>query len=306
MCIRYFIPLEFDLPALIYYSFDTATVSGSTLLNLGSGGAAYNAQLINSPAISSSDKMVGTGAMQFTSSLSQYVQIPSFTTGTSGLSFAFWFKFLYTGVHSRVFDFGNDAGSDNILFARWDGNEDIYISTFRRAARYSQTSLFEQNVNDNTWRHAVWTIDPSGNWVVYVNGNLLRSYGSVSYPNAVTRTLNYLGKSNWGRDAYLNGAIDEFYMFEYVLSADQVKELFYLGRNRVVFALPYYNRVSVHESDDTFILHSSYVILQLLLFGLSLTSLCFFSRLNSLRLEYLSHTGVFYWYDYETAINKWR
>ena len=230
MCIRYFIPLEFDLPALIYYSFDTATVSGSTLLNLGSGGAAYNAQLINSPAISTSDKMVGTGAMQFTSSLSQYVQIPSFTTRSSGLSFAFWFKFSSTGAHSRVFDFGNDDWSDNILFARWDGNEDIYISTRRSGAPYTPTSVFGQTVNDNTWRHVVWTLDPSGIWVVYVNGNLLRSYGSAFYPNAVTRTLNYLGKSNWGRQPYLNGAIDEFYMFESVLSADQVKELFKSGQ----------------------------------------------------------------------------
>jgi len=230
MCIRYFIPREFDLPALIYYSFDAAAVSGSTLLNLGSGGAAYNAQLINSPAMSTSDKMVGTGAMQFTSSLAQYVQIPSFTTGTSGLSFAFWFKFSYTGAQSRVFDFGNDDWSDNILFARWDGNEDIYISTRRSGTPYTQTSVFGQTVNDNTWRHVVWTLDPSGNWVVYMNGNLLRSYVRLTYPNAVTRTLNYLGKSNWGRQPYLNGAIDEFYMFESVLSADQVKELFKSGQ----------------------------------------------------------------------------
>ena len=74
-------------------------VSGSTLLNMGSRGAPQNAQLINSPAISTSDKMVGTGAMQFTYSLSQYVQIPSFTTGTDGLSFAFWFKYYSTGAH---------------------------------------------------------------------------------------------------------------------------------------------------------------------------------------------------------------
>eukprot|EP01042_Synura_sphagnicola_P036297 gene36297-biopygen952 len=211
--------------ALIYYSFDTATVSGSTLLNLGSGGAAYNAQLINSPAISTSDKMVGTGAIQFTSSLSQYVQIPSFTTGTSGLSFAFWFSSSLTGENGRIFDFGNGGPADNILFAFTSGG-DSYLMCADGLIINAKYSIFGAYVNDNTWKHVVWTIDPSGIWVVYVNGNIQQSLGKVLHPQAVKRTLNYLGKSNWWWDPYLNGAMDEFYIFESVLSADQVLQLY--------------------------------------------------------------------------------
>ena len=170
MCIRYFIPREFDLPALIYYSFDAAAVSGSTLLNLGSGGAAYNAQLINSPAISTSDKMVGTGAIQFTSSLSQYVQIPSLTTGTSGLSFAFWFKFAETEDNSSIFDFGNGMNLDNILLTP------SYILCTDGSIRYQHNLLLRQfQAIVHNWIHVTWTINTGGTWEIYLNGNLYMS-----------------------------------------------------------------------------------------------------------------------------------
>ena len=217
-------------PALLHYSFDTATVSGSTLLNLGSGGAAYNAQLINSPAISTSDKMVGTGAIQLTSSLAQYVQIPSFTTGKSGLSIAFWFKITSTETYTCVFDFGNGL-YDSIFFGQLNGYGDIYC---RNESIVSERLIFFRgSVNDNTWRHVVWTIEPSGVWVIYLNGNILQSYAKIFYPNAVTRTENYIGRSNFEWYPYLNGSIDEFYMFESVLSADQVMQLYSQGENTV-------------------------------------------------------------------------
>eukprot|EP01042_Synura_sphagnicola_P036395 gene36395-biopygen4135 len=44
-------------PLYIYYSFDIDTVSGSSLMNLGPEGSAYNAQLYGSPIITTTDYM---------------------------------------------------------------------------------------------------------------------------------------------------------------------------------------------------------------------------------------------------------
>ena len=56
------------LTGLIYYSFDTSSVTGNIVTNLGSGGSAYNGQLDGGPVVSSIDKAVGTGAISLISS----------------------------------------------------------------------------------------------------------------------------------------------------------------------------------------------------------------------------------------------
>jgi len=88
------------------------------------------------------------------------------------------------------------------------------------------------NVNDGVWRHFVLVIDGGGNWKVYLNGVLIRTYSNEYYPPSKTRVLNYLGRSNWATDSYSNGAIDEFYMFFSVLSASDVQALYNAGETR--------------------------------------------------------------------------
>ena len=198
--------------------------------NLGTGGSAFDATLYNSPTVSTSDKKVGSAAMAFVSSSSQYIQIPALTIGSSGLSFAFWFKSSSSVDWARVFDFGNtppgvDTSNNNVYFAI--KSNDVDINSFPPVTDpYHQSGIFKQNVNDGVWRHAVWTIDVSGNWLVYLNGALVCTFNSIVYPPVMSRAYNYLGKSGWASDPYLNGAIDEFYMFYSVLSASQVTALY--------------------------------------------------------------------------------
>eukprot|EP01042_Synura_sphagnicola_P001038 gene1038-biopygen1114 len=214
--------------AFLYYSFDSSTVFGSTVVNLGTGGSAYNALMVNNPVISTTDKKAGTGAIAFTAASSQYVQIPAFTTGSSGLTFAFWFKFINSLTTSRIFDFGNDVGTDNILVWRYETG-DLSMQIYRSTLVANEPGMTGLNVNDGVWRHIVWVIDSGGNWKVYLNGALTRTLSNVYYPPSITRALNYLGRSNWPFDPYLNGAIDEFYLFFSVLSASDVLALYNAG-----------------------------------------------------------------------------
>ena len=71
-----------------------------------------------------------------------------------------------------------------------------------------------------------WTVDVNGNWAVYLNGALTNFYSAVLYPSAISRLYNYLGKG----DTYLNGAMDEFYVFQFVATAAQIQELYELGK----------------------------------------------------------------------------
>jgi hypothetical protein len=80
-------------------------------------------------------------------------------------------------------------------------------------------------VNDNEWRHIAWTLDPNGEWKIYVNGALIHTVTKV-YPNAVQRTLNYIGKSHWTDQPYYNGAIDDFRYYTRVLTSSEVTDIY--------------------------------------------------------------------------------
>jgi len=213
--------------ALLYYSFDSSTVSGTTLHNLGTGGSAYDATLVSSPTISTTDVVVGTGSIQFSAGSSQYVTIPSFSTSSAGLSFAFWFKFNGCSANCRIFDFGNGAPSDNLYFHLSTTN-DFLAHMYLGTSNFGVPTGSGLNVNDGQWRHLAWTVDARGNWMLYLNGVLISSYLGLVYPNAISRTSNYLGKSPFG-SPYLNGAIDDFYVYQSLLTAAQVQDLYQRG-----------------------------------------------------------------------------
>ena len=217
----------FVTTALLYYSFDTSTIYGSTVTNLGSGGSAYNAVLMNGATITNAvaDKVVGSSAVKLSSASSQYIQIPPFQTGSNGVTVAFWFKFSGSSTNSHAFDFGNGKIVNNLLFIL-QSSGDCSLLGYHNSTQTSKSSVFNQVVNDGVWRHAAWTIDYNGNWIAYLNGQQTTSALNLYYPSAITRSYNFLGKSNSGSDPYMNGGIDEFYMFQNVLTAPQVLELY--------------------------------------------------------------------------------
>jgi len=87
------------------------------------------------------------------------------------------------------------------------------------------TNGWKVPVADNIWRHAAWTIDAKGTWTFYLNGVKVTS-ALMGYPDYVARQYNYLGRSGWDNDPYFNGAIDEFYVFDYFVTPAQVLELY--------------------------------------------------------------------------------
>jgi len=182
--------------------------------------------MVNSPTISAVDVVVGTGSIQFSGS-SQYVTIPAFATGSTGLSFAFWFKFNGCSANCRIFDFGNGAPSDNLYFHLSTTN-DFSAHMYRGTSNFGVPTGSGLYVNDGQWRHVAWTVDTRGNWKLFLNGAQVNSYPGLVYPNAISRTTNYLGRNPFG-SPYLNGAIDDFYVYQSLLTAAQVQDLYQRG-----------------------------------------------------------------------------
>jgi Concanavalin A-like lectin/glucanases superfamily len=212
--------------AYLWYSFETGTVSGTSLTNLGNGRSS-TATLLNGASVSTSDYAVGTGALYLDASKSQYVRISSFTF-TNGISISLWFKANSVTTGVRIFDFGNGAPSNNIVM--YFSNDNLAVLTVVDSYNYNKkyADNVVSSVNDNTWRHIVWTIDSSGNWAIYLNGNIYWYGTSYNYPNTVARSYNYIGKSSNG-DPYYDGYIDDFGMYQLVLTANDVLNIYSYG-----------------------------------------------------------------------------
>ena len=149
----------------------------------------------------------------------------------NGVSFSFWCKSNFNSTNSRFFDFGNGLGVDNVVMYVDSNNIRTWMM---KGAQSSYSNQLKYQINDNTWRHVCWTMtyDASINsiYTIYVNGvNIYQQSNQTFtfYPNAATRQFCYIGKSNYTlTDTSFNGVIDDFRVYNRVLSEREVFELY--------------------------------------------------------------------------------
>lgn len=115
---------------------------------------------------------------------------------------------------SRIFDFANGSGNNNVLLALSNGTSgvpllDIYNGTSAQALSATQA------IQLNTWTH-VAVVFNAGTATIYFNGTAVGS-GPVLTPTNIVRTNNYIGKSNWP-DADANMIVDEFRIWNAAVS----------------------------------------------------------------------------------------
>ena len=187
---------------------------------------------MNGASISTADYRIGSGSLQLTASSSQYVQIPAFITGSTGLSISLWFRASSCSNYAYLFSFNSGLYTNDIMLQLHSGYPEFVI-WINGAWVFQTLSL---SMCDNVWRHVTWTLSPDGTWAVYVNGvsfqtSAVQGYVSQGYPYAATRNLNYLGMSQHGGNPYLQGAIDEFRIYNSVLGASDAWAL-YAGNNK--------------------------------------------------------------------------
>jgi len=77
----------------------------------------------------------------------------------------------------------------------------------------------------NEWQHVVATVDDSGLMKLYRNGEL-RGAILGHLPQSITRTQQYVGKSNWGNDSELLGMIDDLRVYDRSISLDEVEQIY--------------------------------------------------------------------------------
>ncbi len=205
--------------------FDEATGTNA----VDSSGNPWNGTLVNTPTWTSG---ILKGAVNLPNTASQYLTIPAgIASGLNDFTISAWVKVVAFSTFSRIFDFG--TGTTNYMFLTPQ-----YTTTSPNAAKMRfairTTAVAEQVINSSTavpvgtWVHVAVTLTGSTGRL-YLNGTQVGINSSMTLkPSSLGgTTLNYLGKSQFSADPYLNAALDDFRVYSRALSATELSTLAY-------------------------------------------------------------------------------
>src|SRR5665647_3266585 len=142
----------------------------------------------------------GTNALDFDGT-DDYVSVPAGVYFSGDFTIECWVYPKSFANWARIIDFGNGAGSNNVVLGYTYGTSaapSFYVGGAQFAA--SQTLALNQ------WSHIAATLSGT-TATIYINGV---SAGTATFPSPanITRNNCYIGKSNWG-DPYANAVFDE-------------------------------------------------------------------------------------------------
>lgn len=135
-----------------------------------------------------------------------------------------WVYLRDAGFQKRLIDFANGPSSNNVILSLRGTNE------YPRFEIYNN-NLFTSGVSGNTqiplnqWTHIALACS-SGYARMYMNGLLIGEV-ATSGLRAISRSSNFIGKSNWSGDGSANMKIDEFRFWKTGRTAEEIKRYMY-------------------------------------------------------------------------------
>ncbi|MFN4123463.1 MAG: LamG-like jellyroll fold domain-containing protein [Flavobacteriales bacterium] len=162
-------------------------------------------------------------ALQFNGS-NGHIQLPAGVYFDGGsFTVTGWANRANNANWNRLFDFGNGPANNNVLMG-------LSSATTGRAAIeiYNGTVSAGQFTSPNatslnTWHHFAFTFE-NGIGELFVNGQRVAG-GGMSSPADIVRTLCYIGRSNWAVDAFFQGAMDDFRIYNRRLTNAEIRNL---------------------------------------------------------------------------------
>ena len=198
----------------------------------------YNfASGVEDPIGKANGKLKGTASivnekLHLTGTTGCYAQLPGgLISGCGTASIEFWADLRSNGNWARIFDFGNYVGAY--------GNSFLFLTPGLSSSQYRMdmngSVIDVTGTLNNRSSHVVCIIDPDANYkAIYVNGVRV-AYQTASMPafSTIGKEWSFLGRSLFSADAYLNGDIDEFRIYDGRLSAAEISAHYLAGPDQV-------------------------------------------------------------------------
>jgi len=231
-------PVAKKLP-LAYYNM--AGGSGTNLVDRSDASYNISGTLSDSNMWDASTKAAGSHSLEFDADGDKVTIAKNSRTDfehSDAFSFSMWMKIPDQGTTWRIL-FSNTEGASGYQgyqVGMYDGTirwniQNTWNSSGNGVGVYGGT-----NVDDNSWKHIVCTYDGSGTnsgMKIYVNGS---SQSTSAYPGSSTLTTSIISSADlrigegFGTGYYwTNGWIDEFSIWNFALSSDQVTTIYNSG-----------------------------------------------------------------------------
>ncbi len=133
-----------------------------------------------------------------------------------------------SGSWQRVWDFGSGSGTSPYMFlCPRQGTSGPLRFAIRTATVSEQVVNTEVALSEGSWQHVAVTIDSvSMTASIYLDGALVASGATVLLPKDLGETTqNWLGRSQYAVDGYFLGSLDDFRIYNRVLSEAELRYL---------------------------------------------------------------------------------
>jgi hypothetical protein len=219
------------IPGLVLY-YNCNAVNTATLPDMSNNG---NDGTLVGPFTIATGKVGNALAFAGTATSGGYVVMPqAILAGSTTMTIAAWFKINSTLPFQRIFDIGTSDTTSSMYLTPRDGSSPNNLR-FSIRTTLADGSLFQENlpaapvitIPVNTWEHVAVVLDSSGGRL-YLNGALVGSNAAMTMrPSTLGNTPNdWIGRSQFAVNPYLDGAIDEFRIYNRGLSAAEITALY--------------------------------------------------------------------------------
>ncbi len=159
-----------------------------------------------------------------------FLQVPSGVYFSGDFTITTWIYLLAYESYSRIIDFGNGGPSDNVILAMMSSTSSMWAQ-INNATSYTSMST-PSLIQLNTWYHIAFVFKGTVGYI-FVNGNLATS-GTQYVPKNVSRSSNYIGKSNYG-NPNAKATYDDLRIYAGALSATQILTEYITSSNNGIY-----------------------------------------------------------------------
>lgn len=228
---------------ILKYNFD----AGSGLVVLDVAGSGLNATLSTNSWASTGRTGAGL-ALAGGIPPAAYVTVPpGIFKNVKSTTIAAWVKIGVDLAWSRIFDFGNAASGTETRFMYLTPNNGtgMRFSTYGGADTRESTITTSTLLPTNIWKHVAVTSEEGGKRAIYIDGHPAARATTVDVTPSELEPLganSWLGKSRFP-DAGLSGTMDDFTVYDRVLSPAEIATLAYPKAD--------YSRLAFDEASGT-------------------------------------------------------
>jgi len=157
-----------------------------------------------------------------------YVSLPigSLIGSLRSSTFATWVNFSNAGgAWQRVFDFGSGTTINMFLTPRTDTAGPMRFSITIGGGGAAEEQATAPGTLPSGWHHVAVTMNAAARTnTLYLDGAVVATNTAATLtPSSLGNTTNnWLGRSQYTADGYFNGALDDFRIYDYALSPDEV------------------------------------------------------------------------------------